>query len=202
MKSSKKGLAVTKNKKTKHFVAKNRSGHWGTREEAKTQSKKVRRTNSKRSITADLSEFHEDIRPKIRQANLSDMPGIQILLKDLGYPISDLVTFQKIYRAILNSSDQGIFVARDEEVVIAFLSYSAKPQLRLLGASIEIDELVVGRQARGKGADSLLLAAIKKEARKIKAKRITLSTNRERESYQRGFYEKNGFVEKIRHGWS
>jgi hypothetical protein len=43
---------------------------------------------------------------------------------------------------------------------------------------------------------SKLLIYTKKLALDKKVKRIILSTNRERESYKRGFYLKYGFVEK------
>lgn len=70
MKSLRKGFVVTKNKKTEHAGAKNGGGHWGTREEAKTLSKRLRRKDSKRIIGTELSELHRDVNFKIRRANL------------------------------------------------------------------------------------------------------------------------------------
>jgi hypothetical protein len=55
---------MTKNKKTEHVGAKNGGGHWGTREEAKTLSKKARRMSEKAIIKNESREI-----PKIRKPN-------------------------------------------------------------------------------------------------------------------------------------
>jgi len=39
-----------------HSGAKNGGGHWGTREEAKTSSKKVRRANDKKEVAEALPD--------------------------------------------------------------------------------------------------------------------------------------------------
>lgn len=89
-----------------------------------------------------------------------------------------------------------LLVAEDENKIIAgYILFSHKPQLRFLGHSVEVDELSVSTKFRGKGVGTLLMNAVKIEAEEIKAKRIILSTNRERESYMRGFYSKLGYKE-------
>ena len=42
-------------RKTEHSGAKNGGGYWGTREEAKTLSKKLRRATGKKAIQVDLT---------------------------------------------------------------------------------------------------------------------------------------------------
>jgi hypothetical protein len=49
-------------RKTEHAGAKNSGGFWGTREEAKTLSKKLRRTSGKKTIQEELKSaiFHRN----------------------------------------------------------------------------------------------------------------------------------------------
>ena len=47
-------LAKRSRNKTEHSGAKNGGGHWGTRVEAKTASKKHRRENDKKAIRKEL----------------------------------------------------------------------------------------------------------------------------------------------------
>lgn len=49
-------MALGKDTKTEHSGAKNGGGYWGTREEAKKISKKIRRNNSKRELK-DLTKI-------------------------------------------------------------------------------------------------------------------------------------------------
>ena len=56
---------MTKDKKTEHAGAKNGGGHWGTREEAKTLSKKARRINNKKDIKQELSDLKDVPRKSI-----------------------------------------------------------------------------------------------------------------------------------------
>lgn len=48
---------MTKDKKTEHAGAKNGGGHWGSREEAKSLSKKGRRKGNKIEIKKGLDEL-------------------------------------------------------------------------------------------------------------------------------------------------
>lgn len=131
---------------------------------------------------------------QIRPVQENDYSQLPALISELGYsPGSRL---QEIFLQIINSSSMGILVAESGIGQIeGFLSYSLKPQLRLNGCSMEIDELIVSSSSRGKGIGALLLKAIKEIAVEKRCSRITLNTNRERESYQRDFYKKNGFIE-------
>lgn len=90
----------------------------------------------------------------------------------------------------------GIIIAETNGIISGYLTYSFKPQLRLIGLSMEIDELSVSNDFRGYGIGSALITTVKKYALSKGIKRIILATNRERESYKRNFYLKNGFEEK------
>lgn len=132
----------------------------------------------------------------LRAAQENDLSDIIKLLIDLGYEADDSSAFRLIWEKIINDSKMGIVVAVFENKAVGYLAYSLRPQLRLVGELMEIDELCVGNKFRGFGIGSKLLSYTKKLALDKKVKRIILSTNRDRESYKRGFYLKYGFVEK------
>ncbi len=132
----------------------------------------------------------------IRPANESDVQSAFKLMTDLGYPDVSLASFAETYHAVLNNPVMLVIVAEDEnEDVIGLATISQRPQLRLTGNLVTIDEFVVADRARGKGVGRELLKAAAAMARELGARRLELETNRARESYRRGFYVKNGFVE-------
>lgn len=132
----------------------------------------------------------------IRTANESDLPAAFKLMEELGYPDLSLARFAETYHALLEHPAMLLMVAEDENgEVVALASMSNRPQLRLTGVLVTIDELVIADHARGRGVGRELLAAAKATAEKLGARRLELETNRARESYRRGFYIKNGFVE-------
>ena len=131
---------------------------------------------------------------KIRDADLQDFKFIPPLLKELGYEPG--ASLERTFIEILSSSNMGILLAENNKgKVQGFLSWSLKPQLRFEGASLEMDEFVVSAQTRGQGAGALLVKALRERATAWGCSRIIVSTNRDRESYQREFYGKNGFTE-------
>lgn len=132
----------------------------------------------------------------IRAAAHNDLPFIQSLLTELGYASSDVSDVKNIWDELLQAKDSGVIVAQKDEVVTGYLAYSLRPQLRLGGLSMEIDELSVSASFRNQGIGSRLLKHAKDIALNRKVKVMIISTNRERESYKRGFYLKHGFKEK------
>lgn len=138
-------------------------------------------------------KFADDSVMEVRLAKPSDYKDLLPLLNELGYSPGDA---QAVFGQILGEPSMGIFVVENSSHQIeGFVSFSVKPQLRLNGLSMEIDELIVSSKARGSGAGRLLIEAAKKEALRRNCVRIVLTTNRDRESYKRDFYKKNGFVE-------
>ena len=133
---------------------------------------------------------------RIREVEDKDIQDVQDLLKELSYSASDMKSFKSIWDEVLHSKDMGILVAENEKKIVGYLSYSIKPQLRLSGYCMEIDELSISDKLRGQGTGSSLLSHAKEIAKARKVKMIIISTNRERESYKRGFYQKQGFKEK------
>jgi ribosomal protein S18 acetylase RimI-like enzyme len=132
----------------------------------------------------------------IRNAISKDMTSVTELLGGLGYVIQDINAFRKIWDEVQQNPSLGVLVAESDDQIYGYLAYSIKPQLRVLGCILEIDELSVRKESRGLGVGSSLMNAVKAIAIEKQVKRMVLSTNRTRESYQRNFYVKLGFDEK------
>jgi N-acetylglutamate synthase-like GNAT family acetyltransferase len=132
----------------------------------------------------------------IRQATESDQQAAFELMVELGYAELAPARFADTYYSVLADPAMILIVAEDEnKEVIALASISNRPQLRLTGSLVTIDELVVADRARDRGIGRELLKAAEAMAKKLGARRLELETNRARESYRRGFYVKNGFTE-------
>jgi N-acetylglutamate synthase-like GNAT family acetyltransferase len=132
----------------------------------------------------------------IRLANESDVQAAFKLMAELGYADLSLARFAETYHELLEVPGMLLILAEDKNrEVVGLASISHRPQLRLVGRLVTIDELVVADHARGRGVGVELLKAAKAMAKKLGARRLELETNRARESYRRGFYIKNGFKE-------
>ena len=132
----------------------------------------------------------------IRQAIENDVQAAFKLMAELGYSDLSLARFVETYQAVLEHPTMLLIVAEDEnEKIIGLASISHRPQLRLTGNLVTIDEFVIAHEVRGKGVGRELLNGAIAMAMKVGARRLELETNRARESYRREFYVKNGFVE-------
>jgi GNAT superfamily N-acetyltransferase len=134
--------------------------------------------------------------PIIREANVMDLQPAFALMSELGYAGLSMVHFEETYRAVLQHQSMFLLVAEETDGdIVALASVTNRPQLRLTGNLVTIDELVVADRARGRGVGKKMLDAVDAVARKLCARRLELETNRARESYRRKFYVKNGFFE-------
>jgi GNAT superfamily N-acetyltransferase len=132
----------------------------------------------------------------IRNATEEDLDETLRLIEALGYPGLDRESFDGIFKAILHHPEMALLLAEDSlGRVVGLASISHRPQLRLAGILVSLDELVVADEARGQGVGRALLDQVKSIAKTLGAARLELETNRARVSYQRSFYLKNGFVE-------
>jgi len=116
-------------------------------------------------------------------------------MAELGYPDLTIARFAEVYSSVQKHPAMTLIVAEDDGEVVGLASISRRPQLRLAADLITIDELVVADSARGLGVGRTLLEHVKEMAGRSGARRLELETNRERESYRRRFYVKNGFTE-------
>jgi GNAT superfamily N-acetyltransferase len=153
----------------------------------------TRTENMKTQSRLDHREDHQHLL-HIRKASLDDLQKIALLLGHLGYPTrpSEL---EPVFAGILGNPEMGVFLAvtADHEVA-GFISLRCFSVLRLKGFQVSIQELVVDPSFRGHGIGRALIRCAEQFARERGAVRIEVHTNRERESYRRRFYEKNGFV--------
>jgi GNAT superfamily N-acetyltransferase len=130
----------------------------------------------------------------IRLACEEDLESIVGLLNHLGYPITPSGLLP-ILRTMLQASETAVFVASLNGCgVVGLMSLLHFPTLRLNGRQVTIEELVVHPGRRGKGIGRELIAFARTYAQDLGAVMIEVLTNRKRESFKRGFYEKNGFT--------
>jgi GNAT superfamily N-acetyltransferase len=131
----------------------------------------------------------------LRPAVDADAESARTLIRELGYGGLDEQTFSRSFASVLADPTQHAWVAEKDGHVVGLMSLSVRPQLRLGGCIVTIDEIVVTEHARGEGIGSRLLEFAKAEATRVGARRLELHTARRRPSYARGFYAKNGFTE-------
>ena len=133
---------------------------------------------------------------RIRRAAQDDVDSVNKLIVALGYPGIATEDFKNSYIEVLANHQSIVLLAESAEgQVIGLLTLSHRPQLRLAGTILFLDEFAVSEEMRGMGVGRELLQEARNIAVELKAKRIELHTNRARESYVRSFYIKNGFSE-------
>jgi GNAT superfamily N-acetyltransferase len=140
----------------------------------------------------------------IRPANTGDIPGITDILINLGWfdylssaPLEAAQRQIGNHLALCMSDDSHtVYVAEEGGRVEGYASVHWIPFLFLTGPDGYISELVVSDPNRNQGIGTQLLKKIKEDAIKRGCSRLSLVNNRRRESYQRGFYQKHGWIER------
>jgi N-acetylglutamate synthase-like GNAT family acetyltransferase len=131
----------------------------------------------------------------LRVARAGDLASVHALIEELGYIGLEREAFARGYSAVLADGAQRIWLAELRGSVVGLMSLSTRPQIRLAGPIMTVDEMVVAEGARGAGVGKELIELAKSEARRAGARRLELLTARGRPSYARQFYVKNGFAE-------
>jgi len=141
----------------------------------------------------------------IRYARPEDAGPIALILRELGW-FTHLVaepfenTRQRLHKRLalcLSCDSHTVYVAEDETgQVAAYAVVHWLPYLLLPAPEGYVSDLFVRQSTRGQGAGTQLLAAIKAEATARGCSRLSLLNNKARQSYQRGFYQKNGWQER------
>ncbi|MGI5863936.1 MAG: GNAT family N-acetyltransferase [Myxococcales bacterium] len=130
---------------------------------------------------------------KIRPARRFDREGVAELLREAGY--ADGADTNTMFW-VLNHPEIDVFVAADsQERPVGYVSLSHRPQLRLRGRIVTIDELVVGEAWRDSEVGDRLLETAVERAKALSAKRIEVSALDERSTFRIDFWSKNGFQE-------
>ncbi|MCL4296544.1 MAG: GNAT family N-acetyltransferase [Anaerolineae bacterium] len=142
----------------------------------------------------------------IRKAQSNDAETLTQLILDIGWfqhyfegasPAE--VQARVAHKLQLNLADNShsIYVAGiSEQEIAGYATVHWLPYLFLPGPEGFISELFVQESARGQGVGGRLLAAVKAEAIERGCSRLSLINMRSRESYQRGFYNKQGWDER------
>jgi len=141
----------------------------------------------------------------VRLAHETDASSVAKILRATGWfehlaAEAAVETESRIKRHIgLCRSDDShsVYVAENEDgIVVGYASVHWLPYLFLSGPEGYISELFVDETHRGKRIGKMLLEAIVYEAKTRGCSRLMLITSRNRESYKRKFYSKQGWAER------
>jgi N-acetylglutamate synthase-like GNAT family acetyltransferase len=142
---------------------------------------------------------------QIRKAEMTDVPALTDLLRSLGLfarinaesPQSTEEHVRRHLALCLSDDSHLILVARSSEGNVAgYCAVHWLPYLILAGLEGYVSELFIHEKFRGQGIGAQLLEAIRAEAQKRGCSRLMLLNMRNRESYQRQFYSKQGWEER------
>lgn len=149
----------------------------------------------------------KDINPQkllIRKAKISDSIFIEKILREANW--FDHLTEETTKNIVSNienhlkfcENDQchNIYVAESADDIIGYIAVHWLFYAILKGPEGYISELFVSEAERAKGIGTLLLNEVKKQAKLRGCSRLMLANNRDRLSYEKGFYKKNGFIER------
>ena len=128
----------------------------------------------------------------IREMTADDAKAVNILSKQLGYPLSIEQTLQNIH-AILESKDHTAFVAEYENKIVGWIGASQAIMIEVM-PHCEINGLVIDQDHRGMGIGKLLVDKVKQWAREKNNSKIGLHCNVKRTEAHL-FYEHLGFAE-------
>ncbi len=129
----------------------------------------------------------------IRSARLSDEDVIYSLVAELEEQELDRESFELIFRENLSSPDIRYLVAEENGLIAGFVSVHFQRLLHHVSLVAEVQELIVTKEARGRGLGAGLLAAARAEAEKRGCTRMEVCCNKRR-TLSHAFYESQGLV--------
>jgi GNAT superfamily N-acetyltransferase len=141
----------------------------------------------------------------IRPARAGDHEELYQILKNLGwFALLDELDAERGRALVaghlargLDSDEHLVLVAEEAGgQVIGYASVHWLPYLFKAGPEAYVSELFVHPDRTGRGVGRALLAALENEARARGCCQLMLINNRQRPSYQRGFYAKQGWQER------
>jgi GNAT superfamily N-acetyltransferase len=104
----------------------------------------------------------------------------------------------QIHACLADESNHSVYVARGEkDDVQGYLSVHWIPFPAFPGLEGYVSDLIVASKARGQGLGRELILAVEEEANAKGAERLMLNNRKCAESYDRQFYAKLGFTERI-----
>jgi N-acetylglutamate synthase-like GNAT family acetyltransferase len=142
---------------------------------------------------------------QIREAKKKDAPAIAGLLRSLElFPHIQAQTPEAIREQVSRhlglcqaDDSHSVYVAEDQSGnILGYCAVHWLPYLMMSGPEGYVSELFLRESSRGLGLGSQLLKTVKVEAEKRGCSRLMLLNLRNRESYKRGFYKKQGWKER------
>jgi GNAT superfamily N-acetyltransferase len=141
----------------------------------------------------------------IRRAGIEDAPAIARIVRALGwFAYLNSETEAQTTDRVANhlglcraDASHSVYVAESHAAeVVGYAAVHWLPYLCFLGPEGYVSELIIQAEQRGQGIGTQLLAAIKREAIERGCSRLMLINKRNRESYLREFYAKQGWIER------
>ena len=132
----------------------------------------------------------------IREARPGDWPEVMGLLAELGRPdvrgTPEEDKARELFEAYLERPDTEAFVAELDGRVVGFVNVEFRDRLNFLTPEAWIPELIVGEDARSKGAGGALLGRCEAAARERNCWSLALESANWRERAH-AFYLRDGF---------
>ena len=141
----------------------------------------------------------------VRKAGLADATALTEVLRSVEYfthlielPFKEArATVVRGLERDLACDDHLVLLAENAEGrILGYCAVHWLPYLLFEGPEGYVSELFIHESARGRGVGARLLEAVKAEARQRGCQRLSLLNGRQRDSYLRKFYEKNGWRER------
>lgn len=142
---------------------------------------------------------------QIRRARRDDAPRLAAFLKDLNhFHRLESLSLEQVEAQVdrhlalcLADDSHSTYLAEGPDgALLGYSNVHWLPYLFLPGPEGYVSELFVAESARGQGVGTQLLLAVKDEAARRGCRRLCLLNMRDRESYQRAFYAKDGWLER------
>jgi GNAT superfamily N-acetyltransferase len=142
---------------------------------------------------------------QIRKAQMDDVPALADLLRGLGlFSLLSAETLEATQARVarhlalsLADDSHSVYVAESPSgEMVGYGAVHWLAYLILAGPEGYVSELFVRAAGRGLGVGRQLLATIKAEAQRRGCSRLMLLNRRQRESYRRQFYAKQGWEER------
>ena len=142
---------------------------------------------------------------QIRKATDQDAPAIAELLRSLElFAHIQAQTPETVREQVsLNlglctaNNSHSVYVAQDSDgITLGYCAVHWLPYLLFPGPEGYVSELFLRESSRGLGIGGQLLKTATAEAKKRGCSRMMLLNLRDRESYKRGFYKKQGWKER------
>jgi GNAT superfamily N-acetyltransferase len=139
----------------------------------------------------------------IRRAVQGDDAAITILIRSIGWfgwmkdqdPETIEARVSKHLALCLKDDSHSVYLAEVDGAVAGYVSVHWNPYLIHAGPEGYVSELFIAESRRGQGIGARLLDTVAEEARSRGCARLLLLNIRKRESYERGFYRKHGWIE-------